>query len=99
MYKIVQELTGSKQEPTYHSAERFWDAYPEMFKGRNPIKKEILVKEVNKKTMGSFEKAKRLLGWAPEVEMKEGLREMIDFVRLAIKEGKVGDDAPVAWKP
>jgi nucleoside-diphosphate-sugar epimerase len=98
MYKMVQDMLKIHIKPRYHSAANFWDAYPEMFKGDRPIKLEILVKEVNKRTVGSYEKAKRLLGWEPKVSMEDGLKEMIGFVAGAIKDGKVGVHTPTAWK-
>ena len=80
MFAMVKERLNSTVSPRYNSAEKFWDAYPQLFEGARPIKKAALVAEVNKRTVGSCDKAKRLLGWNPRISMEEGLRTMVDFI-------------------
>lgn len=86
MYDIVAGHVHSKIRPVYHDAVSFWSAYPDMFKGVRPIKKEILVKEVNKVVLGSNTKAKVILGWEPKVTMEQGLLNMIKYVQSLDKE-------------
>lgn len=98
MYKIVADEMNSDIKPVYHSSEKFWDAYPQMFEGTRPIKKEILVKEVNKHVLGSTAKAEKLLGWKPKVSMKEGLHQMVQFIKTKQQGGEAGKNYDVAWK-
>jgi len=81
MYLIVAKQLNSNIRPVYHEAVDFWKAYPEMFSGAKPLNVSILVKEVNKRSLGSNEKARNLLGWEPKVTMEQGLSAMIDYVR------------------
>lgn len=86
IYDIVAKaLNKSHIRPRYQSAAKFWEAYPNLFAGQNPIKMEILEKEVTKQTVGSFEKAKQLLGWSPKVSMKDGLVDMVNYVMKSQK--------------
>ena len=81
MFAIVAKQLRSSVKPTFHDAASFWNAYPELFQGEKPLKKEILEREVNKAVLGSNEKAKKLLGWEPKVSMEQGLLEMIKYIR------------------
>lgn len=81
MYNIAANEIGSVLKPVYHDARSFWDAYPGMFTGAKPIKSAILEKEVNKAVLGSNAKARELLGWNPQVDMKEGLSRMITYIQ------------------
>ena len=81
MFAIVAKQLRSSVKPTFHDAASFWNAYPELFQGEKPLKKEILEREVNKAVLGSNENAKKLLGWDPKVSMEQGLLEMIKYIR------------------
>ena len=80
IYAIVAAALNSTVRPEYRPADRFWDAYPQLFAGKRPIARAILEKEVTKRTVGSFARAQRVVGWAPRVSMKDGLREMVRYV-------------------
>ena len=80
IYDIVADSLNSTIRPRYNAPAKFWDAYGTLFSGQNPIKIEILEKEVTKRTVGSYQKAQELLGWKPKVSMKEGLRDMVRYV-------------------
>jgi UDP-glucose 4-epimerase len=81
MFEIVAKTLRSSIKPVYHDAASFWNAYPELFHGEKPMRREILVREVNKAVFGSNEKAKNLLGWEPKVTMEKGLLEMIKYIK------------------
>ena len=98
MYKITAAMLNSTIEPVFHSPEKFWTAYPQLFAGARPIKKSILVAEVNKNVLGSNEKARRVLGWAPKVSMAEGLQAMVDFIQEKQRSGVDMSSLEVAWK-
>lgn len=97
MFKILQAAAGTSVTPEYRSAEHFWDAYPELFHGAMPIKKKILIEEVTKRTVGSYEKAHRLVGWKPEVTMENGLKELYSYVKKAVEAGQDKSAAKSAW--
>jgi nucleoside-diphosphate-sugar epimerase len=62
-------------EPTYIGSENFWNKYPQLKDGYYSFKDTNMIKEVNKYTQGSFEKAWKELGWFPKISMTEGLKK------------------------
>lgn len=70
---IITKAMNSSIAPTYRSSDHFWDAYPNLFKGGHPMKKEFLDKEVRKYTLADTAKSKEILGWQAEVSIEEGL--------------------------
>ena len=98
MYGIVAKLMHKENiSPIYHTAGDFWKAYPQLFQGAKPIQKSILEKEVNKNVFGNNSKAKEILGWEPKVTMKEGLKEMVKFIRGKQKDGSMASQFDTAW--
>jgi nucleoside-diphosphate-sugar epimerase len=99
IYHIVSAaLNRTDLQPVYRDAGRFWDGYPELFAGRSPIRKSILEKEVLKRTVGSYAKAERLLGWKPQVTMQAGLQEMVRYVlRSHRMDSDTADAEKTAW--
>jgi nucleoside-diphosphate-sugar epimerase len=85
---VKKGKTVDNIEPIYRSSEHFWDKYPQLKTGECPFKDEHMVKEVNKYTRGSFEKAWKELGWFPQTTMKEGLERVMEYY-LHISEGNV----------
>eukprot|EP00759_Apiculatamorpha_spiralis_P015459 PhF_6_TR22199/c0_g1_i1/m.31328/K01784/galE, GALE; UDP-glucose 4-epimerase len=84
IFRIVRKAVGEKAkgiEPKYAPADAFWAKYKGLYTGRGSMKKEILIKEVEKYTQGDYAKAKALLGWEPQVTMEEGLKNMVEYVR------------------
>jgi nucleoside-diphosphate-sugar epimerase len=53
------------------SSEKYWGAYELLHKGPHPLKTEVIAKEVNKYAVGSYHKAKRILGWNPNTNIEE----------------------------
>jgi nucleoside-diphosphate-sugar epimerase len=66
----VQEALGTSIEPIYREADKLWDTYPQLFEGEYPLKKEIVQKETNKYSKGSYKKAERILGWKPNTNLE-----------------------------
>lgn len=100
MYEIVAKYVNRTDVvPEYHSAERFWDAYPELFQGRRPIDKKILIKEVNKNSRGDNSRAADRLGWVPRVTMQKGLHGLVDYMREALRALRTNGDTDLktAW--
>jgi nucleoside-diphosphate-sugar epimerase len=59
----------------YKPANNLWDAYPALFSGSFPLKKEIVTFEVNKRSLGSNKKAKEILDWSPNLNIHDLIRE------------------------
>ena len=79
-YEHIVAAFGSKNiKPIYQSEKLLWDKYPELFEGNYPFQTKFLEKEVNKYTLASIKKAKNLLGWNPQISLKEGLRKTVAF--------------------
>jgi len=56
-----------------------------LFEGEYSLSKERLIKEVNKHSLGSYEKASTLLNWSPQVSMEQGIAECVKYAKT-IKE-------------
>ena len=61
--KYVTEVMGISITPIYQEASKLWDTYPDLFFGSYPLNKEIVAKEVNKYSKGSYQKSKNLLNF------------------------------------
>ena len=68
--KYVCETFDSSITPIYREASKLWDTYPDLFSGNYPLDKEIVAKETNKYSKGSYRKAKELLGWEPNINLE-----------------------------
>lgn len=66
-------------KPIYQSAKLLWDKYPQLSEGNYPFQAKFLEKEVNKYTLASIEKANKLLGWKPQISLREGLKKTVAF--------------------
>ena len=97
IYDIVADSLNSTIRPRYNPPAKFWDAYGTLFSGQNPIKIEILEKEVTKRTVGSYSKANELLGWKPKISMKEGLRDMVHYVMKSNRMDQKKQQEQSAW--
>jgi len=98
--RIVARAVGGEAvriQPSYAPAESFWKKYMKLYTGPRSMRKEILIKEVEKYTLGDNAKAKKILGWEPKVSMEEGLREMVRYVRQFKMNAQRGEFAN-AWK-
>jgi len=80
--QYVSEKFGSFIQPTYREATRLWDTYPELFNGHYPLDKEIVAKETNKYSKGSYQKAKELLGWEPNTDLESLIKQVATEIEL-----------------
>ena len=78
MYALASELMSKQIPAEYAEDAHYWEKYPTLYEGANPIKTEILTHEINKYSLCDNTYAKETYGWSPEIDMKEGLRRMID---------------------
>lgn len=81
IYEIIASQLNCNDSPKFNAAGNFWDKYPHLFEGKYPFDKRILEDEVQKFTLGSGEKAEKLLGWAAKKSMKAGLSDTIDVIK------------------
>jgi nucleoside-diphosphate-sugar epimerase len=65
------EKAYGKFEYKFLPSERYWGAYGMLHKGSNPLKPEVIAREVNKFAVGSHHKAKTILGWNPNTNIEE----------------------------
>lgn len=63
------EFYLGKLEISYKPASNLWDAYPDLFSGDFPLKKEVVTFETNKRSLGSNKKAKEVLDWTPDSDI------------------------------
>lgn len=75
--KISALLKCEKISPKFLPAHSLWNTYPSLFEGSSPFQVKYLEKEVNKYTEASIAKAKRILGWKPEITIDDGLQKTV----------------------
>jgi nucleoside-diphosphate-sugar epimerase len=80
--KYVCETFNSSIKPTYREALKLWDTYPDLFSGDYPLDKEIVAKETNKYSKGSYQKAKELLGWEPNTDLEFLIKKAATEINL-----------------
>ena len=80
--KYVCETFDSSIKPTYREALKLWDTYPDLFSGDYPLDKEIVAKETNKYSKGSYQKAKELLGWEPNTDLESLIKKVATEINL-----------------
>ena len=80
--QYVSEKFESFIRPIYREATRLWDTYPELFDGYYPLDKEIVAKETNKYSKGSYQKAKELLGWEPNIDLESLIKQVATEIEL-----------------
>lgn len=61
----------------YKESNQLWDTYPKLFEGKYSLDKNIVTKEVKKYTKGSFEKAKNVLGWEPNINIESEVKRVV----------------------
>lgn len=86
LYAIACELMNKNIKAKYCPASHFWKKYPELYEGCYSIKPEILEHEVNKYSLCSNEHAKEMYGWIPKIDIREGLRRVIEAECMMLAE-------------
>ncbi len=75
--KIAILLKCEKVSPQFQAANSLWNKYPSLFEGQYHFQKKFIEKEVNKRTLASIERSKKLLDWAPTINLHDGLQKTI----------------------
>jgi UDP-glucose 4-epimerase len=88
VFALIAKAMDSRLTPVYRPATHFWDAYPNLFQGKYPLKPEAIEKEVRKYSLCDPSKAQELLGWRAEVSIEEGLERTARYaMKLVGKQG------------
>ena len=80
--ECVSETFNLDVKPIYRDATKLWDAYPELFCGEYSLNKSIVAKETNKYSKGSYQKAKQLLEWEPNTDLKFLIKKVASEIKL-----------------
>lgn len=81
IYNMIANIMGKNIEPRFEEPTHLWENHSSIFDGELPISESVVENEINKHTEGSNYKAREHLGWNPEVSMREGLEEIVDYVK------------------
>jgi UDP-glucose 4-epimerase len=65
------EKAFGKFEYEFLQADKYWSGYDKIYSGQKPILDEIVIKEVNKYSLGSINKAKSHLKWEPNQDIEK----------------------------
>lgn len=80
IYDYSAKAFGSTNtKPIYRRAKLLWDTYPMLSEGMYPFQEKFLEKEVNKYTLASIQKAKKLLDWSPQISLQNGIQKTVNF--------------------
>jgi len=73
----VAEALGKEDIGLDHKpAGELWDRYPDLFQGEYGLDKNIVAKETTRYSKGSYQKAKDLLGWAPNTDIESEVKRV-----------------------
>lgn len=82
IFNYIAEEYNFIKPALYNDASMLWDTYPELFKGKYSLNKNIVSKETNKYSCGSFEKAFKELGWKPNQELKTLIKKVSREIKI-----------------
>lgn len=75
--KWVSEALNCTHIPlAYKPAEELWSRYPKLFAGKYALNKETVKQETIRKSIGSFEKAQKVLGWKPNLNIEHLIKQV-----------------------
>ena len=82
MLEYVLESFDVEVNAKYNDSIKLWDTYPNLFSGTFPLHKSVVSKEVNKYSRGSCEKARNILGWEPNTDLKTLIKKVSKEIKL-----------------
>lgn len=77
IFELISRNLNSNVKPRYTEASNFWNKYDNIINGNNPLKIEIIEKEVNKHTYGDNTYSKKELNWRIKFNYEEGIEHMV----------------------
>jgi len=84
IYEIIDSILKTGIKPIFRDSQLFWDKYPFLFEGSHGLNKKWIEKEVDKFTLSSTEKTKKLLDWKAVVSIEEGLKVTIEHAKKTL---------------
>lgn len=81
IFEISKKQANSNILCKFNEPSSFWDKYPTLFEGKFKFNKNRVTKEVNKYSIGTFEKANKILGWKPKVSIEKGISKCIEYAK------------------
>jgi len=81
IFEVYASEFESKVVPSFQPSKDFWNKYPSLFEGTLPLKTQRLVKEVEKYSLGSYDKAEKILGWRPQISLEEGISRCVKYAK------------------
>lgn len=73
----VAEALNCEHIPlTYRPAQELWGSYPHLFTGKYPLNKNVVKHESIRPSVGSSEKATKLLGWTPHLNIEDLIKQV-----------------------
>lgn len=81
IFEIAKKIINTNIEANFLPSNDFWKKYPELYKGLYPIRDEILLREVNKKTLCDNTVASQKYNWKPKISLEQGLGVSIDYIK------------------
>jgi nucleoside-diphosphate-sugar epimerase len=78
----ICEVFNTNIKPIYREASKLWDNYPELFDGFYSLDKQIVAKETNKYSKGTYQKAKQILGWEPNTNIEFLIKKVVKEISL-----------------
>lgn len=78
IYSEVSKHFINILKPIYRDPKLLWDNYSELKIGYS-IDPAIIEKETNKFSLGSYEKAAKILGWSPKISMEKGIKNTVEY--------------------
>lgn len=79
MYEMAQNIMNIHIDAKYADDNHFWNNYPALYNGVYKIQENILHNEINKYTLCDNSYALEKYGWAPKIDMHEGLTRLIEY--------------------
>lgn len=79
--EIAKQMKKTSVKPIFFDPYNLWKSYRSIYQGKYTISPQILEREVNKYTLASIKKSKKLLGWKAKISLIEGLSLTIKFAK------------------
>ena len=77
---LVRDTMSSSNNILWRTSDKLWDSYTELFDGKFPLNKSLVVSETNKFAQGSFEKASKILSWKPNTDLQQLIQRTVNDI-------------------
>jgi len=88
IFKLISDELNIVSTPKYKNSCNFWDKYNNIMTGKNSIKKEVIMNEVDKYSHGDNSYASKELNWKPLFNYKIGIKDMVKNYVMNHKKNK-----------